>query len=277
MKEKKIETFTHGELVEKFEAEITSRISNHTTSIYVTNEDKSSFTHKGSGTFVTFGDGHYLLSAAHVIEEVKKSSYFGVVLSDKSNVVAWRLEYFEDELIKGSKYNEFGPDLGLLKIPSRFVGSIEAYKSFISLERHNQLSQQDQFNLGVGVFATVGFPELKVNEIHEGSAIRKEMVAKIILTEMHEYYELDEIDYYKLSMDGPVSDIGLATYEGMSGGGVWQIIVGKPNGVLTLGEIIFRGVIFYQLRQTGNTRPLVCHGYKSLYRLISNKLLKRMN
>ena len=92
----------------------------------------------------------------------------------------------------------------------------------------------------------------------------------ITLVPLDKYISEDPLDYLHISLDG--NQKGLSSYEGMSGGGAWHIIVSKRDGEINLDHIILKGVIYYQLPETNNKRTIVCHGKNTIYKFIQNSV-----
>jgi hypothetical protein len=79
----------------------------------------------GSGTLVIVKGIYYILTAAHVWEEVLKSALkVGITMTDNINHKSWiDTNAIVPNLCKpnGSQWSEWGPDLALLRIPREYV------------------------------------------------------------------------------------------------------------------------------------------------------------
>ena len=69
---------------------------------------------------------------------------------------------------------------------------------------------------------------------------------------------------------------GPQSYEGFSGGGLWQIQFTDQDGQLQISDSLLSGVAFYQSEIVAELRTIYCHGRKSIYEnardlLTSNK------
>jgi len=219
----------------------------------------------GSGTLVTTGDSYWILTAAHVwIEKLKGAKTLGISLRTNTN------HHFPMEIdtiaacgldIPG-KWNEWGPDLMLLRIPPVHVGTIEANKSFFYLgpqsrpplkTDHLETSFLLGCPYGLGTYTQVhadveirGFPVNEMgNHIHGG------------------------IDY--LDVDAYVHDPStMKSLGGVSGGGLWKVKIfidhstGKPDWVLDL-----EGVAFWGFPIDGTKAIVRCHALESIRSAIS--------
>ena len=92
----------------------------------------------GTGTLAVVGDSYGILTAAHVWEDVLKSAVkLGITLTDNINHkylmdVSTVVPTLMRDSVAG--WNEWGPDLAFLRIPSEFVGGIEAFQTFENLK-----------------------------------------------------------------------------------------------------------------------------------------------
>jgi hypothetical protein len=88
----------------------------------------------GSGTLVIIKGVYYILTAAHVWEEVLKSALkLGITMTDNINHKSWiDIKAIVPTVCKpnGSQWGEWGPDLALLRIPLEYVGGIKAFQVF---------------------------------------------------------------------------------------------------------------------------------------------------
>ena len=99
----------------------------------------------GSGTLVQVGDSLYVLTAAHVWEEVLKSaSKIGTTLPEDLN---HRFLMDIDPIVpvgapKLPKWTEWGPDIIFLRIPPECVGAIKPFRVFYNLSFKGPFQQQ---------------------------------------------------------------------------------------------------------------------------------------
>jgi hypothetical protein len=73
---------------------------------------------------------------------------------DHKHAIA-RKEFAVSGLPKPAKWNEWGPDLILLRIPAESVGSIGAYKSFWNMQRRLDINAE----VLEGMVLTLPWPE----------------------------------------------------------------------------------------------------------------------
>ena len=161
-----------------------------------------------------------------------------------------------------------GPDLGLLMLSTPQVNTIMAYKSFYNLAKRRNQILADPPQIDEGVWFICGMPEEWTNDEppEKGYQIIKEFRglcgAGIVKAEQ----QRDKLDYlyfetkYNKSYEGP------QMFQGVSGGGLWQIIVVKSqNGELIIKDKILSGVVFFQSDLENGLRMIKCHGRRSIY------------
>src|SRR5690349_4575730 len=86
----------------------------------------------GTGTLIERNGLHYILTAAHVWEEVlESSSKVGITLAegiDHRHLFDTRA-VLPEKTLKEKMWGEWGPDITLLRIPIEHVGGIKAFKA----------------------------------------------------------------------------------------------------------------------------------------------------
>lgn len=106
---------------------ITRELADFTVAFIVANDGQLS--PAGTGTLVSFGDSHYFLTASHVWEEALKiSDWIRIPLKENEPC---RFAMSPREIVSYSApipagWNEWGPDITLLRIPPERVGSFTA-------------------------------------------------------------------------------------------------------------------------------------------------------
>jgi hypothetical protein len=94
----------------------------------------------GSGTLVTVGSLHGILTAAHVLDALPKLGKVGLILSADNPVQfgkqAITMEHTEAPvIIRGKAFGPNGPDLAFLKLTDEALGWLKAKNSFYSLSK----------------------------------------------------------------------------------------------------------------------------------------------
>ena len=219
----------------------------------------------GTGTLVVLGASYYILTAAHVWEEVLKSAAkLGITLTDNINH-----RYLMDvktivphALARPQNWGEWGPDLVLLRIPSEYVGGIKAFQFFYDLTVNGSTA------LGVDHVETrvlMGTPKVrgKFTQTHADVEINGLFVNSDAPCETR-----GDFDYFDLEIDRSIPGLP-ENFGGVSGGGLWKVSVycscstGRIDWVRTL-----EGVAFYDLVIESGRRIIRCHGPKSIVAII---------
>jgi hypothetical protein len=220
----------------------------------------------GSGTLVQIGDSSYILTAAHVWEEVLKSaSKIGISLPEDLN----HRFLMDIEMIvpvgppKPREWTEWGPDIIFLRIPPERVGAIKASRVFYNLS-FKGASQQQKIALktthletwifigaphAFGTFPTTKYADIQINAFFCSAPVS------------HSKNGFDFLDFKAdTSLPGVPKSFG-----GVSGGGLWKILVfespstGKIDSTATL-----EGLVFFQLIIDDSHSVIRCHGPETI-------------
>ena len=78
--------------------------------------------------------------------------------------------------------------------------------------------------------------------------------------------EGDGFDYYRIDATQEDDNHIISSFAGVSGGGLWQVIVRKSDtGAITWEDPLLQGVAFWQSDVVDGKRYLLCHGPRSVY------------
>jgi len=213
----------------------------------------------GTGTLVYVGDSYYILTAAHVWEEVLKSAVkLGITLTENrdhqnlTEVYAFVPAIFKPE---DSRWNEWGPDLAMLRIPPMRVGGIMASQVFEYLNAPPKHLNVDCLECWVAM----GTPkELGIfTQNHAEVQISGRFVDV-------KYHHRGEYDYYDFQMDTTSPDMP-KSFGGFSGGGLWRVMVycSRETGEIDWARRL-KGVTFYEFPIENGYRVLRSHGPESI-------------
>lgn len=211
----------------------------------------------GTGTLVVIEKAHFILTARHVWDEVlSKADQIGLTLKpeiDHKYGVA-REEFAVFGLPKPAEWNEWGPDLILLRIPAESVGKIEAYKSYWNAQRLIEVNAEVlEVMVLMGTPAALGrftdtHAELQITGMFLGPETAQER---------------DGFDYLDYEMDLSYPEVP-RELGGVSGGGVWRVFLFCSQDGEIDWKMSFHGAAYYQLRIVDNHRTIRCHGPKSI-------------
>jgi hypothetical protein len=242
--------------------QITRDIGSFTVSLFALVETKEGerLQLAGTGTLVAAGKAHFILTANHVWEEVlKAASKMGITLTDRIDH-----HFFIDinTIIpvgppKQNDWSEWGPDLVFLRVPSEYLGTINAYRSFYdpAVDGRNTLAV-DHLQTRV----LMGTPEAlgRFTPTHAAVEINGYFMPA-------EFYQTrGDFDYYDFEIDTSPDDIP-GSFAGVSGGGLWQVLIYSSQ---TTGRIdwlrTLEGLAFYQFPSDNSRRTIRCHGPQSI-------------
>ncbi len=212
----------------------------------------------GTGTLVVIGDHYYILTAAHVWERLESALRFGISLIENRDHKMWiDPRTIAPTLVKppDSRWNEWGPDLALLRIPEAIVGTIKAHRVFEDLTTPGKMLDAPT----VEFWAVMGTPK----ELGTFTPNHAEVQIAAFFGNP-KYQRRGEHDYYDLEVNtaSPGTPKG---FQGVSGGGLWRILAyisGETKKVDWVPRL--KGVAFFELPGIGDNVIIRCHGPKSL-------------
>ncbi len=222
----------------------------------------------GTGTLVFVEGSHFILTAAHVWECVLKRA-------DKLGITIRTGRSFPNEFLmevatiapfalpRQRDWDEWGPDLILLRIPPFHVGTIEAFKTFYNLSTETRrLTNSNHLETWMLFGAPHALGQFTQTQAH--------LHARAFQVIEESSYSRDGLDYIDVFAHWPSQQVPI-NFGGVSGGGLWKILIfsepstGKLDYIRTL-----EGVAFYHLRIEGDHGVIRCHGLESI-RLLTAK------
>lgn len=221
----------------------------------------------GTGTLVSFCNSHYILTATHVWEEaLQKSDSIMIPLKEgtRQRFAISRDEIAPCNAARPAQWNEWGPDITLLRISPERVGSFTAvgrpfYSLSIKKERVIDCGLETWFLMGApairGIFtAESAIPELQgMNVIPQTGWFSSTVLPANVRA---------KFDFIDIVIDTTQPDVA-ANFQGVSGGGLWRVYVFKnADGQIQSFKILY-GVAFWQI--LGDSSLTVrCHGPLSI-------------
>lgn len=215
----------------------------------------------GTGTLVSYGDAHYILTAAHVWHEVlKKADKVGITLREvyDHTCLMEPQTLVVSELPKPSGWTEWGPDLMFLRIPATRVGEINAFRVFYNLAMQGTPEHGGECT---EAHLLIGTPKALGTFDRPNHASVQVTPFWVSVPVAHTHAGLDFLDVHaRLPPPSTVDSFG-----GVSGGGLWKVRVysdlatGKLESTATL-----EGVAFYAFDVQGGAGMVRCHGLESV-------------
>jgi len=267
--------------VVEFNEEIRQRVAPFSMGFVLieTRNNQENLRSAGSGTFVRIGQHYGILTAAHVASAIRNHEQFGIVRLNRKGVLSRLMipiSAVQIESCGPGPSEEAGPDIAFVKLAPTTAATIEAQSVFHNVGRYREKALAPLERGQLRVDAIVGVldeltersvdPEAKVIRIVIESRLEKG-VAREIRTD-------DEFDYLSFdSLDG--TEGGPSSYAGTSGGALWRTFTDVDSSdFATARETVLLGVVYYQSapNQDGS-RTLICHGPRSIYRTIFDRVL----
>ena len=235
---------------------IVHNLGNYTVALLGISDHPERLELAGTGTLMAIDGAHYILTARHVWDEVlAPADHVGITLKPDVNhrYSNPSRDFTPVGLPKPGEWNEWGPDLILLRIPGECVGTIGAYRSF-----WNPVRRVDIHAEGIEVMVLMGTPaELgTIADSHADLQITGMYLGPEKLQHMGGFDYLD----YEIELK-----VGLPRhFGGVSGGGVWRVwVFCSPETGEIDWKMSFHGVAFYQLDIGKNPTIIRCHGPES--------------
>lgn len=222
----------------------------------------------GSGTLVSIGTTHAILTAHHVLSVLPPSGRLGLILSptvQQYTIDIHGIVYLQ--IARGKRESE-GPDLGAVVLSPSIAASIGAKKVFYKLDAYRDQILSSPPDIRNGFWFVNGFVDEKT--IEERDKDRYALVKgfynlsgaggpeQITVVGDHDYFD------FPVSYGG--RSVAPKSFGGMSGGGLWQVpLMRNANGEIKYKTPILSGVVFYQEPTTEAYCGVKCHGRLSVY------------
>jgi hypothetical protein len=221
----------------------------------------------GTGTLVSFQDSHYFLTAAHVWEEALKiSDWIRIPLKENSPC---RFAISPKEIVSygapiPARWNQWGPDMTLLRIPPERVGSFTAVgRPFYPLSMKKEL----RIDCCLETTFLMGAPALRGKFTTESAIPELQGMNVLLGAGLYSSTELSsglrsQFDFVDVFIDTTQPDVA-ANFEGVSGGGLWKVYIFKGTDGRTQTFKTLAGLAFWQ--DPRNSSLLIrCHGPQSI-------------
>ena len=248
----------------------------------------------GSGTLVGIGDTKAILTAGHVLEALPETGRVGLALPTRFDVAvgaeSLQMEYVTRVCLGRGENKSDGPDLGLLILPdpvaSRIIPSTKMFYNLLkrreaALESRaaidqDGIGQPDSDGDAAETWVLVGTPaESQADGPPEAGFDRvKEIEGQMGLGAVVSSQRVEGFDYLDFSAKYEENYEGPESFEGYSGGSLWHLSGVLNGNEFLLKNLILKGVPFWQSAKTCSERIIKCHGPKSIYELLIDKVMK---
>jgi len=173
--------------------------------------------------------------------------------------------------IARGEQDETGPDIGLIVLPKQSIGALRSEKIFYNIDDRSQRFSGVYLERDLGFWFNCGL----IGET------QRELEPRPGLSNLRGYEGLcgasanptesvdESFDYLEIRIDyGGRTDLP-RSFGGMSGGGLWQVLLRKDaGGSIEPEEYVLSGVTFFQTDIEQSTRRLKCHGRKTIYEYV---------
>jgi len=214
----------------------------------------------GTGTLIACGEGHYILTAAHVWHKVLKGAdKVGITLRETHDHVC----LFEREIIvvsgpaRTNSWTEWGPDLIFMRIPDVHVAAIEAFRVFYRLDAKEKPLPAEEYTEAHLLLGTPG-----ALGIYRQNHASVQLIPFWVPPPVHHAH--DGIDYLDVHVRLPPPNT-VESFGGVSGGGLWRVkVYSDPATGQIDSAAILEGVAFYEFNVREGEGTIRCHGRKSI-------------
>lgn len=226
----------------------------------------------GSGSLVTVGSVHGILTAAHVLVTLPDHGEVGLVqfprVQSFAHKVTIDMGQAEKLTIAADAFGPEGPDLGFLRLAPEDVGALQARNVFFNLEKRRESVLADDhpdppYFDGISGMIAEWTTELPTERrLARVKGFRALYGVGLVVGE-HESNGFDLL-HFEVTY-GPGSD-SPDNYAGMSGGALWRVYCTKDDdGQLSVVDKKVYGVAFHQSDLSDQKRIITCHGPRSVY------------
>ena len=272
--------------------EIRDRIADYWAGFILVGENTVSFL--GSGTLVSIGETKAILTAGHVLDALPETGRIGLALPTRYKPTLGNAGLLMEHITQvyfGRGENGFdGPDLGLLVLPDAVASKvIPSTKNFYNLLLRRDTARDPRRAIdrdGLGEPASDGDPaetwilagtpaeSESAGPPEAGFDQIKEFEGQAGLGAVVSASTGEGFDYLHFSAKYDENYEGPESFEGYSGGSLWHLRGVLDEGRFTVKDWILSGVPFWQSARTGSERIIRCHGPKSIYERLIDKIQK---
>jgi hypothetical protein len=230
----------------------------------------------GSGTLVSFRDSYYVLTAAHVWlgREGKEDglSRADRILIPLKEDQPTRFSITRDEIVSfapeiSPSWNEWGPDLMMLRLPRERIGSFLAVgRSFYNLSKKKERNLdcvETKFLMGApserGTFsAAEAYPEVQAMLLNKITGHYQTLGSS--------HAPREDFDYIDLGVDNTLPGVA-KRFCGVSGGGLWNVYIYRSIDGLDSFKVLF-GVAYWEEPFGDDLLMVRCHGPQAIGTLL---------
>ncbi|MEY9463869.1 hypothetical protein ABH973_004282 [Bradyrhizobium ottawaense] len=224
----------------------------------------------GSGTLVSIGKVHGILTAAHVLTNLPDQGEVGII-EYRGQTLHFRKRTIEMAnaakiVLRGDAYGPDGPDLAFLRLAADTIGWFKALGSFYNLLKHRSDASGSPpspafTDAVVGMIdeRTKDLPAERPRERRKGfeALFSNGTVSNERIVDGYDLFDFAPTDYPDFTLPGD--------YGGTSGGAVWRIYLKVDGEKPDIAGVRLWGMPYYQMKKEGGGHVLTCHGTGGIY------------
>ena len=238
--------------------------------------EREPFEQCGSGTLVRHGNHFGILTAAHVIRAMKKLKRSYVVVP-RCGAGHLRIDHDAIELphTPVPEIESDGPDIGFVRLSASAVDLLKSVFSFINLEYHAKLYEDEKLPPEHYVWVEMGYPKELGNvwRDEDKRTTTTQVYCLAATGTVDQIVERDGFDYFDSKVEYVHDSTLPASFAGVSGAGLWRVQLRQVRGEIRIKERFLAGVVFFEFRQEGRVSYIRSHGSKSIYEYVLPKFI----
>lgn len=224
----------------------------------------------GTGTLVKVEGLDCILTADHVLEEFREPDKMGLMSSFTGRPSGHEFPLSDLGLhrIARGDTDETGPDIALVVLPQQSIAALRSEKVFYNINKHAKCFDNSYLPLDYGFWLNCGIVGETERELPpDRNIVSLKGYEGLCGASANPKESFDGVfDYLEVRIDLEGRADLPSTFGGMSGGGLWQVLMRKTSeGKIEPEDWILSGVTFYESEVERDKRHLRCHGRKSIY------------
>lgn len=225
----------------------------------------------GSGTLISCDKVRGILTADHVLRNLPNSGEVGIIastsLDTRINRLSLNMQHAPKVTVGKCSDTSRGPDLGVLILPHPIVAKLESLgKPFYNLSsRRSRMLDVSKRKPGLWIFS--GMVHQWTDNLPPYGQFTKVKVFRgvCVIFNVAPVREEGEFDYMSIKLNYWPDVTYPLSYQGCSGGGIWEILLEEDQGQIAIIDILLSGVAFFENALDRIGMEIECHGIKSIY------------
>jgi len=209
----------------------------------------------GTGVFARLGKISGIITAGHVLEHLPQTGKVGLVRfpGTDAQMQNFRVEMlYTDRIVLWSKVEGGAPDLGFLLLPEIDASAIEARGAvFYNMGKHRDFAATSSNHQMAETFAIVGVVAEWAEEVLVAPKAKKKIVGGLFgAAKVTKEFKESNVDLVEIEINYSSSPRVPESYEGVSGGALWEIHVELEGAkIVSVGKRLY-GIAFRQSKET---------------------------